>query len=98
MFLETRPSETASGLLAAMNIGYLEAAQVLCRKYGTLFVLDEVQTGMFRTERFLAAHHCDLEPDVIVLAKALTGARLKSHCCFLCYKTDVADDERMSQA
>jgi ornithine--oxo-acid transaminase len=53
--------------------GYLEAAQALCRKYGTLFVLDEVQTGMFRTGRFLAAHHCNLDPDVVVLAKALSG-------------------------
>jgi len=53
--------------------GYLEAAQTACRKYGTLFVLDEVQTGMFRTGRFLAAHHYDLDPDMVVLAKALSG-------------------------
>src|SRR5579864_3480626 len=36
---------------------YLRAAQTLCRKYGTLFVLDEVQTGLYRTGPFLAAHH-----------------------------------------
>jgi ornithine--oxo-acid transaminase len=53
--------------------GYLEAAQALCRKYGTLFVLDEVQTGMFRTGRFLAAQHYGLDPDMVVLAKALSG-------------------------
>jgi ornithine--oxo-acid transaminase len=53
--------------------GYLEAAQAACRKYGTLFVLDEVQTGMFRSGRFLAAHHYDLDPDMVVLAKALSG-------------------------
>jgi ornithine--oxo-acid transaminase len=52
---------------------YLGAAQAACRKYGTLFVLDEVQTGMFRTGRFLAAHHYDLDPDMVVLAKALSG-------------------------
>jgi ornithine--oxo-acid transaminase len=52
---------------------YLETAQALCRKHGTLFVLDEVQTGMFRTGRFLAAHHYDLDPDIVVLAKALSG-------------------------
>ncbi|HWY53624.1 MAG TPA: aspartate aminotransferase family protein [Terriglobales bacterium] len=52
---------------------YLQAAQELCRKYGTLFVLDEVQTGMFRTGAFLAAHHYDLDPDIVVLAKALSG-------------------------
>ena len=53
--------------------GYLEGAQSACRRYGTLFVLDEVQTGMFRTGRFLAAHHYGLEPDIVVLAKALSG-------------------------
>jgi ornithine--oxo-acid transaminase len=53
--------------------GYLEGAQAACRRYGTLFVLDEVQTGMFRTGRFLAAHHYGLDPDMVVLAKALSG-------------------------
>jgi ornithine--oxo-acid transaminase len=58
--------------------GYLEGAQAACRRYGTLFVLDEVQTGMFRTGRFLAAHHYGsnadgLDPDMVVLAKALGG-------------------------
>jgi len=53
--------------------GYMEGAQAACRRYGTLFVLDEVQTGMFRTGRFLAAHHYGLQPDIVVLAKALSG-------------------------
>ncbi|HYW48898.1 MAG TPA: aspartate aminotransferase family protein [Bryobacteraceae bacterium] len=53
--------------------GYLEAAQSLCRRYGTLFVLDEVQTGMYRTGEFLAAHRFGVEPDMVVLAKALSG-------------------------
>jgi ornithine--oxo-acid transaminase len=52
---------------------YLAAALELCRKYGTLFVLDEVQTGMYRTGRFLAAHHYGVEPDMVILAKALSG-------------------------
>ncbi len=52
---------------------YLRAAQALCRRYGTLFVLDEVQTGMYRTGTFLAAHHYGVEPDMVVLAKALSG-------------------------
>jgi ornithine--oxo-acid transaminase len=52
---------------------YLRSAQQLCKQYGTLFVLDEVQTGMFRTGRFLAAHHFDLDPDMVILAKALSG-------------------------
>lgn len=52
---------------------YLKQAQALCRRYGTLFVLDEVQTGLGRTGKFLAAHHYGVEPDMIVLAKALSG-------------------------
>ena len=52
---------------------YLRATQQLCKQYGTLLVLDEVQTGMFRTGRFLAAHHFDVQPDMLFLAKALSG-------------------------
>lgn len=52
---------------------YLRNAESLCRRYGTLFVLDEVQTGMYRTGTFLAAHQFEVEPDMVVLAKALSG-------------------------
>jgi ornithine--oxo-acid transaminase len=52
---------------------YLRGVQALCRKYGTLFVLDEVQTGLARTGKFLAGHHYGVEPDMVVLAKALSG-------------------------
>jgi ornithine--oxo-acid transaminase len=53
--------------------GYLKGAEALCRNTGTLFVLDEVQTGMFRTGAFLAGHHYGVRPDIVVLAKALSG-------------------------
>ena len=53
--------------------GYLEAAQELCRAAGALFVVDEVQTGLGRTGRFLALEHWGLEPDMICVAKALSG-------------------------
>jgi ornithine--oxo-acid transaminase len=52
---------------------YLQGAEELCRKYGALFVLDEVQTGLYRTGTFLAAHHFGLHADIVVLAKALSG-------------------------
>lgn len=52
---------------------YLREVQALCRKYGTLFVLDEVQTGLHRTGPFLAAHQFKVEPDMVILAKALSG-------------------------
>jgi len=51
----------------------LRAAQSLCQRYGTLLVLDEVQTGMHRTGPFLAAHHFGVDPDMVVLAKAMSG-------------------------
>jgi len=57
---------------------YLRTAQTLCRRHGTLFVLDEVQTGMYRTGPFLAAQHFDLDPDMVVLAKALSGGLVPS--------------------
>jgi ornithine--oxo-acid transaminase len=52
---------------------YLPAAQELCRRYGTLFCVDEVQTGFGRTGRMLACEHWGLEPDLITVAKALSG-------------------------
>jgi ornithine--oxo-acid transaminase len=53
--------------------GYLASAQKLCRQAGALFVCDEVQTGIGRTGRFLALEHWDLQPDLICMAKALSG-------------------------
>jgi ornithine--oxo-acid transaminase len=57
---------------------YLETAQRLCRRYGTLLVLDEVQTGMYRTGPFLASHLFRTDPDMVVLAKALSGGLIPS--------------------
>jgi ornithine--oxo-acid transaminase len=53
--------------------GYLQGAQELCRRYGTLFVLDEVQTGLGRTGRWFALEHWDLDPDFVLVGKALSG-------------------------
>jgi len=52
---------------------YLQQAKALCREYGSLLILDEVQTGLYRTGRFLAAQHFGLDPDMVILAKALSG-------------------------
>jgi ornithine--oxo-acid transaminase len=52
---------------------YLQDAQELCRRYGTLFCVDEVQTGLGRTGRLFALEHWGLEPDVVTLAKSLSG-------------------------
>jgi ornithine--oxo-acid transaminase len=53
--------------------GYLEGAQALCRQYGTLFCVDEVQTGFGRTGRLFAFEHWGLEPDLVPVAKSLSG-------------------------
>jgi len=52
---------------------YLPEAQRLCRKYGTLFICDEVQVGMGRAGRFLCCEHWGLEPDIVTLGKSLGG-------------------------
>jgi ornithine--oxo-acid transaminase len=63
----------SEGGIRVPDVAYLRAAQELCRRYGTLLVLDEVQTGMYRTGPFLAAHRFEVEPDMVILAKALSG-------------------------
>jgi len=56
--------------------GYLAAAAALCRRYGTIFVADEIQTGMGRTGRFLAVEHWNVEPDMVLLSKSLSGGHV----------------------
>jgi ornithine--oxo-acid transaminase len=58
--------------------GYLEAAQALCRAYGTLFCVDEVQTGLGRTGRLFAFEHWGLEPDMVTIAKSISGGYVPS--------------------
>ena len=69
-FLEPIQSEAG---IRVPEASYLRDVQALCRKYGTLFILDEVQTGLHRTGPFLAAHRFGVQPDMVILAKALSG-------------------------
>ncbi len=55
---------------------YLRGALDLCRRHGTLFVADEIQTGIGRTGRFLAVEHWGVEPDMVLLAKSLSGGHV----------------------
>ena len=52
---------------------YLPAAAELCRRHGTLLVADEIQTGLGRTGKFFAFEHWNLKPDMVTVAKALSG-------------------------
>ncbi len=52
---------------------YLPEVERLCKKYGTLFVADEVQTGLGRSGKFWAIDHWGVQPDMICMAKALSG-------------------------
>jgi ornithine--oxo-acid transaminase len=53
--------------------GYLKKSKELCEKYNALFIADEVQTGIARTGRLLAVHHEDVQPDILILGKAISG-------------------------
>jgi ornithine--oxo-acid transaminase len=55
---------------------YLKDAAALCRRHGALFVADEIQTGLGRTGRFLAVEHWGVEPDMVLLAKSLSGGHV----------------------
>ena len=56
--------------------GYLKAAEQLCRKHNVLLIADEVQTGLGRTGKLLACEHEDVQPDGLILGKALGGGIL----------------------
>ncbi len=53
--------------------GYLAEADRLCKRSGALFVVDEIQAGLGRTGKFLASHHDNVDPDLVTIAKALSG-------------------------
>lgn len=52
---------------------FLKNASELCKKYNVLFIADEVQTGIARTGKLIACHHEDVQPDILILGKALSG-------------------------
>jgi putrescine aminotransferase len=68
----TEPIQAEAGVVVPRD-GYLAEARDLCRRAGTLFVLDEVQTGLGRTGKTFAYEHEGVVPDVLVLGKALGG-------------------------
>jgi len=53
--------------------GYLAKAKSLCEDHNVLFIADEVQTGIARTGQLLAVHHENIQPDILILGKAISG-------------------------
>jgi acetylornithine/succinyldiaminopimelate/putrescine aminotransferase len=53
--------------------GYLEAVKALCERYGSLYIADEVQTGLMRTGEMWAITKHGIEPDILVTGKGLSG-------------------------
>lgn len=65
----------AAGILV-MPSGYVRGFADLCKKYGTLLILDEVATGFGRTGKTFACEHENVRPDILCLAKGISGGYL----------------------
>ena len=61
------------GGVVALDADYVAKVAALCKEKDILLIVDEVQTGVGRTGRFLACEHFDLHPDIVTLAKGLGG-------------------------
>jgi ornithine--oxo-acid transaminase len=70
--LLSEPIQAEAGILLP-PAGYLKAANELCKQNNILFMMDEIQTGLGRTGKMFAFQHEDVQPDVIIIGKALSG-------------------------
>lgn len=74
------PVQGEGGIMVAAP-GYLKAVQQFCNDNGIVFIVDEIQTGLGRTGRLFACEHENIEPDVLLLAKALGGGMFPMAVC-----------------
>jgi acetylornithine/succinyldiaminopimelate/putrescine aminotransferase/predicted amino acid dehydrogenase len=84
------PIQGEGGVVEA-PAGYLTQARDLCRRAGTLLILDEIQTGLGRTGKLFACDHEGVIPDVMTLAKALGGGLMPIGACL--YKEELYNEE-----
>jgi len=66
------PVQGEAGIIVPSE-NYLRQVQDLCRRYNVLFICDEIQAGLGRTGKLLAHQHWGVKPDMVTLAKALSG-------------------------
>jgi ornithine--oxo-acid transaminase len=66
------PLQGENGIIVPPK-GYLKAVKVLCEENNTLFIADEIQTGLGRTGAFFACQHENVRPDITIIGKALSG-------------------------
>jgi len=81
------PIQAEAGILIP-SPGFLKGVQALCREHNALLIADEIQTGLGRTGKMFAFQHDDVDPDVIIVGKALSGG-------FYPVSAVMADDEVM---
>ncbi len=66
------PIQGEAGIIIPPD-GFLKAAEAICRKHNVLFIADEIQSGLGRTGKLFAHQWENVHPDMIIIAKALSG-------------------------
>jgi ornithine--oxo-acid transaminase len=66
------PIQGEAGIIIP-NKGYLKNVEKICKKNNVLLITDEIQTGLGRTGKLFAYEHENIQPDIVIIGKALSG-------------------------